>query len=206
MYCQIKESLASGGTMLGRSGLRSGDLTGQGSVWHAIPSWSASRRCLSVHGPPEANVAAIELRPVAVMSAHRDAQNASALGLGNILAKPFDADVLLDTVEHLLQCPPWRADPWPCQPVDGSSLIARSPPPHRPHVVRFVRQHATIDALQHWPGPPPPSDRGVARSGCSAGAQRATPAVLSPDAEERAQTVRLQISRRGAASTRQRCG
>jgi two-component system chemotaxis response regulator CheY len=42
-------------------------------------------------------------RPVAVMSAHRDAQNASALGVNSILSKPFDVDVLLDTVKRLLQ-------------------------------------------------------------------------------------------------------
>jgi DNA-binding NtrC family response regulator len=39
------------------------------------------------------------------MSAHRDAQNASALGVKSILSKPFDVDALLDTVGRLLQMP-----------------------------------------------------------------------------------------------------
>jgi hypothetical protein len=41
------------------------------------------------------------------MSAHRDVQEASALGVQGIHWKPFDLLVLLDTVERLLLLPPY---------------------------------------------------------------------------------------------------
>jgi two-component system, chemotaxis family, chemotaxis protein CheY len=46
-------------------------------------------------------------RPVAVMSAHTNLQkDASALAVQGILPKPFDLDLLLNTVARLLQRPP----------------------------------------------------------------------------------------------------
>src|SRR6266576_546861 len=52
-------------------------------------------------------------RPVVVMSADSQLQEtASALHVQGVLAKPFDIDVLLSTVERLLQCsrPPERLE------------------------------------------------------------------------------------------------